>query len=273
MPKVLVVDDSLSVRKVVEKALSGRNVEVLSAASGAEAIERIDRDRPDIVVCDVILPDKDGYQVCQYVRSHPKIGKTPVLLISGVVNSTVLARAAEVQSNDVMFKPFAADELVRRIEMLLGTPTNGAPAAAPPVSAPRPVAPPPAPRAAEVDSAPAGEGDLTSRLAALAEAPGVRFVALADREGFLIECAGSAVPEVEVAGALAACLNESSEGIGRELAQGAMQGMILEYERGTLLLYGVGRTALLAVLVSDASALGKVRYFVKKSLPGILQEV
>ena len=49
--------------------------------------------------------------------------------------------------------------------------------------------------------------------------------------------------------------------------------MILEYERGTLLLYGVGRTAILAVLVSDASALGKVRYFVKKSLPGILQEV
>ena len=136
MPKVLVVDDSLSVRKVVEKALSGRNVEVLSAASGAEAIERIDRDRPDIVVCDVILPDKDGYQVCQYVRSHPKIGKTPVLLISGVVNSTVLARAAEVQSNDVMFKPFAADELVRRIEMLLGNSANGAPAAAPSVARP-----------------------------------------------------------------------------------------------------------------------------------------
>jgi CheY-like chemotaxis protein len=275
MPKVLVVDDSLSVRKVVEKALAGRNVEVLSAASGAEAIERIDRDRPDIVVCDVILPDKDGYQVCQYVRSHPKIGKTPVLLISGVVNSAVLARAAEVQSNDVMFKPFATDELVRRIDMLLGAPTNGAPAPAPAPSAPapRPVASPPAPHTADVESAVSGEGDLTSRLATLAEAPGVRFVALADREGFLIECAGSAVPEVEVAGALAACLNESSEGIGRELSQGALQGMMLEYERGTLLLYGVGRTALLAVLVSDASALGKVRYFVKKSLPGILQEV
>jgi CheY-like chemotaxis protein len=274
MPKVLVVDDSLSVRKVVEKALAGRSVEVLSAASGAEAIERIDRDRPDIVVCDVILPDKDGYQVCQFVRNHPKIGKTPVLLISGVVNSTVLARAAEVQSNDVMFKPFAADELVRRIEMLLGTPANGAPAPAPSAAARRPVAPaPPVPRPAELNTAPAGEGDLTSRLAALASAPGVRFVALADREGFLIECAGSEVPEVEVAGALAACLNESSEGIGRELAQGVLQGMILEYEHGTLLLYGVGRTALLAVLVSDASALGKVRYFIKKSLPGILQEV
>src|SRR5947209_17721986 len=121
MPKVLVVDDSLSVRKVVEKALTGRGVEVLSAATGTEAMERIERERPDIVVCDVILPDKDGYQVCEFVRAHPAVARIPVLLISGVVNSTVLARAAEVQSNDVMFKPFAAEELVRKIDSLLGS--------------------------------------------------------------------------------------------------------------------------------------------------------
>src|SRR5262244_2332280 len=120
MPKVLVVDDSLSVRKVVEKALTGRGVEVLSAATGTEAIERIEQERPDIVVCDVILPDKDGYKVCEFVRAHPAVARVPVLLISGVVNSTVLARAAEVQSNDVMFKPFAAEELVRKIDGLLG---------------------------------------------------------------------------------------------------------------------------------------------------------
>src|SRR2546425_7965199 len=137
MPKVLVVDDSLSVRKVVEKALEGRSLQVLSAASGTEAIERIERERPDVVVCDVILPDKDGYQICEFVRAHPTMGKTPVLLISGVVNSTVLARAAEVQSNDVMFKPFAAEELVRKIDAML-SPRNGSfPAvpARPPVAA------------------------------------------------------------------------------------------------------------------------------------------
>jgi CheY-like chemotaxis protein len=284
MPKVLVVDDSLSVRKVVEKALAGRSVEVLSAASGTEAIERIERDRPDIVVCDVILPDKDGYQVCQFVRTHPLVGKTPVLLISGVVNSTVLARAAEVQSNDVMFKPFAADELVRKIDALLAGSANGVVATqptAPPRASSAPVTPSPhhanraqpAPRWADAGVSPAAPGDLKSRLAALAGTPGVRFVALADREGFLIESAGDAVPEIEVAGALAACLSESSEGIGRELGQGGLQGMMLEYERGTLLLHGVGRSALLAVLVTDVAALGKIRYFVKKSLQGIQREI
>src|SRR5215470_11892528 len=144
MPKVLVVDDSLSVRKVVEKALAGRSVEFLSAASGNEAIEKIEQDRPDIVVCDVILPDKDGYQICEYVRAHPSMGRTPVLLISGVVNSTVLARAAEVQSNDVMFKPFAAEELVRKIDGLLGARVIApAPATPEPPAARESVASPP----------------------------------------------------------------------------------------------------------------------------------
>jgi len=298
MPKVLVVDDSLSVRKVVEKALAGRSVEVLSAASGNEAIEKIEQDRPDIVVCDVILPDKDGYQICEYVRAHPAMGRTPVLLISGVVNSTVLARAAEVQSNDVMFKPFAAEELVRKIDGLLGAraTTAASPRAngttAPPVMerAPAmerapvmeraPAPPPPSPRAeAEpvsheprfVETAPATAestgNDLKARLDALCATPSVRMAALADREGFLIESAGDVALDAEVAAALTACVAESSHGIGQDLGQGALLGMMLEYEQGMLLLHAVGPWALLAVMVSDAAALGKARYVVKKALP------
>lgn len=291
MAKVLVVDDSVSVRKVVAKALESRSMEVLSAASGREAIESIERDRPDLIVCDVILPDKDGYQVCEFVRAHPAIGRTPVLLISGVVNSAVLARAAEVQSSDVMFKPFAADELVRKIDTLLSSRTSGvngraavapmpvapraaaSPAGAPPASASSTSAsstslPPAAPRpgSAAPHGVQPGTG-LKGRLNALAAAAGVHFVALADREGFLIESAGDLPPQVEVAGAMAACLTESSDGVGRELGQGALTGMILEYESGVVLLHGVGAAALLAVCVSDVSALGKVRYFVKKALP------
>lgn len=280
MPKVLVVDDSLSVRKVVEKALAGRRMDVLSAASGAEAIERIERDRPDIVVCDVILPDKDGYQICQFVRSHPTVARMPVLLISGVVNSTVLARAAEVQSNDVMFKPFATEQLIMKIDALLAGAANGVASAtstAPPPLATTPEAPEPSPVAAMLPVAaplaidPGPETDLKIRLAALAGTSGVRFVALADREGFLIEGAGEAVPEIEVAAALAACLGESSEGIGRELGHGGLRGMMLEYETGTLLLHGVGPSALLAVLVTDVATLGKIRYLVKKALAEIQQ--
>ena len=91
---------------------------------------------------------------------------------------------------------------------------------------------------------------------------------LSDREGFLIETAGDLAPDAdEVAGALASCLAEASQGIGRELGQGQLVGTILEYEGGTLLLHGVGPSALLAVLVADQGALGKVRYYVRKTVP------
>ena len=276
MPKVLVVDDSLSVRKVVEKALEGRGLEVLSAASGAEAIARIERDRPDVVICDVILPDKDGYQVCHFVRTHPVMGQTPVLLISGVVNNTVRKRAAEVQSNEVMFKPFGADELQRKIADLLGGRVNGA--AAPPSGVGRATASTlaasaPGPAAAAGDDAGTPDEGLKGRLEGLARTPGVRFVALADREGFLIESAGDLTPDPEVAAALASCLAESSDGLGRELGQGRLLGTILEYEAGILLLHGVGPSALLAVLIGDPGALGKIRYYVKKALPELLRDL
>jgi CheY-like chemotaxis protein len=281
MRKVLVVDDSLSVRKVVEKALEGRGLQVLAAASGAEAIALIDRDRPDVVICDVILPDKDGYEICQYVRAHPTIGSTPVLLISGIDNGTVQARAAEVRSDEVMFKPFGVEDLVRKIDHLLAGRANGTKqptSAAPPATPAVPVAASPAvtaaaPAAAPVSTSPAtADPSLKQRLEGLAGTPGVRFVVLTDREGFLIETAGDLAPDAdEVAGALASCLAEASEGIGRELGQGPLVGTILEYEAGTLLLHGVGSSALLAVLVGDQGALGKVRYYVRKAVPELVR--
>jgi len=159
------------------------------------------------------------------------------------------------------------------------------PVAPPPVAPPPPVVPPPpvaspslraaASRAAlepiaalEVSEESSGD-DLKSRLEALCTTPGVRLAALADREGFLIESAGDHALDAEVAAALSACVAESSNGIGRDLAQGGLLGMILEYQHGMLLLHAVGRSALLAVVVADAAALGKARYVVRKALPDL----
>ena len=119
MSKVLVVDDSLSVRKVVERALAGRQIEVVCAASGSEAIERLERDAPDVVVCDVVMPDRDGYEICEFIKRHPRLAHTPVLLMSGVVNDEVRERAARVQSAGILAKPFAADDLVRHLDNLM----------------------------------------------------------------------------------------------------------------------------------------------------------
>jgi CheY-like chemotaxis protein/predicted regulator of Ras-like GTPase activity (Roadblock/LC7/MglB family) len=327
MAKVLVVDDSLSVRKVVERALLGRHIEVVCAATGSEALERIERDEPDVVVCDVVMPDRDGYEICDFVKRHPRLAGTPVLLMSGIVNDEVRQRAAQVKSADVLSKPFAADDLLRKLDSLLAsapkpapappsiftppTPVNGnghahvqpAPlpiAPPPPIVTPPIVTPPPVPVAApspvgasvesplptvavpkSEEAAPASRvtsidtaGAVTaSILGQFAAIEGVQWAVLADREGFLLEAAPATMSDPEVAGALSACLAESSVGLGRELGRGALHGMMLEYERGMVVIYGVGAGALLAIGLTEPAVLGKVRYYAKKSLPELLQAV
>src|SRR5215468_2376154 len=130
MARVLVVDDSLSVRKMVERALETKGFEVVAASSGAEAMERLDSTMPDLVVCDVVMPDVDGYRICETVRTHPVLSHTPVLLISGIVNSAVLDRAARVRSTAILRKPFTADDLARKVGELLASPRGAAAAAA-----------------------------------------------------------------------------------------------------------------------------------------------
>jgi CheY-like chemotaxis protein len=250
MARVLVVDDSLSVRKMVERALETKGLEVVAASSGTEAMERLDSAMPDLVVCDVVMPDVDGYRICETVRTHPMLSHTPVLLISGIVNSAVLDRAARVRSSAVLRKPFTADDLTRKVGELLASPMGAAAAAS-----------------AELAALP----DLKAALGQLVAMPGVSLAALADREGFLIEACGELGVGPEVAGALAACLAESSDGIGRELGQGPLSSMILDYESGMLLLHGVGPSAILAVVLRDPTSLGKVRYYIKKSLPEFLR--
>lgn len=259
MPRVLVVDDSLSVRKMVERALEMKGFEVLSASSGAEAMERIGSAMPDIVVCDVVMPDVDGYRICEFVRTHPALSETPVLLISGIVNSAVLERAAQVRTSAVLRKPFTADDLARKVDELLAARSRSA-------AAPDGL---PASAAGEMVALP----DLKAILLQLATMPGVRLAALVDREGFLIEAAGELGVGAEVAGALAACLAESSEGIGREMGQGALSSMILDYEAGMVLLHGAGPSAILAVVLRDPTTLGKVRYYVKRALPELLRSI
>jgi CheY-like chemotaxis protein len=269
MPKVLVVDDSVSVRRVVERALSERQVDVVSAGGADEAIDRFESDKPDLVICDVVLPDHDGYHVCAHVRTHPRLNAVPVLLISGIVSSTVLQRAAEVHANDVMFKPFAADDLVRKVDLLLAL--RSSPPAPPPSTVASPEANEPAPAPVPVVTTPvtlnAPGLDVKGCLEQFVAVGGVRAVVLTDRDGLLVEAAGDPELSTEATAALAGCLAESSDGLGRELGRGALTAMMLEYESGTLVLHGVGSSAMLAIVVDGTAVLGKVRYYAKKVLP------
>lgn len=132
MPRVLVADDSIAVRKVAERLLKEAGLNVTLAANAEEAITLLEHDPPDIVVSDVIMPDKSGYEVCGYVRSHSKFAAIPVLLISGIVNDDVTKQAESCHADGVLKKPFQGTSLQDRVSALLHKRQPAEPPTAPP---------------------------------------------------------------------------------------------------------------------------------------------
>jgi len=140
MPKVLVADDSIAVRKVAERLLTEAGLGVTLAANGEEALAFLSKECPDLVVSDVIMPDKSGYEVCTFVRAQTTLAGTPVLLISGIVNDEVAKQAESCKADGVLKKPFQGTSLKDRVLELLakrqapvsGTPKPAAKAAASP---------------------------------------------------------------------------------------------------------------------------------------------
>ena len=136
-PTIYFIDDSATMREVIKIAFRKENIQVVTCPSVSAAIEQFGAVKPDAVISDVIMPDRDGYELCTYIKGHAELGKTPVILMSGVVNRTVAEKATVVGANELLRKPFQPQELVARVKKLLspagGKPetTAGEPGAAP----------------------------------------------------------------------------------------------------------------------------------------------
>jgi CheY-like chemotaxis protein len=129
VPTVYFIDDSATMREVIKIAFRRENINVVACHDATQALGEIERNRPDIVITDVIMPDKDGYDVCQFIKTHPQLAKTPVVLMSGVVNRAVAEKAFAVRADELLRKPFQPQDLIARVKHLLKP--NGAPAPAP----------------------------------------------------------------------------------------------------------------------------------------------
>ncbi len=131
MPKVMIIDDSLSVLKVAERMLTQAGFEVATAKNGTEALHRLPNERPDVIISDVLMPDKTGYEVCTFVRSHPVLANTPILLISGILTDEVARQAEICRADGILKKPFQGTTLKDRVFELIAKRQQDSPAAAP----------------------------------------------------------------------------------------------------------------------------------------------
>lgn len=125
MPKkILIVDDDPDFVEAVTMILRPKKFEVIAAYNGKEGLEKVKAERPDLIVLDVMMPEKDGYAVCKELKSDPEWNRIPVLLLTGVVSHIPTTRytqemGMETEADDYLEKPVEPQVLVKRIEVLL----------------------------------------------------------------------------------------------------------------------------------------------------------
>ena len=113
--RVLVVDDEPRILKFLELRLKASRYEVLTADSGLEALEQVQAQEPDLVVLDVLMPKKDGFETLKELRAFSSV---PVIILSAKEANTDKVRGLELGADDYLAKPFSPDELGARIEAI-----------------------------------------------------------------------------------------------------------------------------------------------------------
>jgi twitching motility two-component system response regulator PilG len=110
--KVMVIDDSNTIRRTAEALLKKAGYDVLTASDGFEAMSLITDNRPDIIFVDIMMPRLDGYQTCQLIKNNKKFRDTPVIMLSSKDGLFDRARGRIAGSEEHVNKPFTQEELI-----------------------------------------------------------------------------------------------------------------------------------------------------------------
>ncbi len=117
--KILVVDDQETVRFLANAVLRQAGYDVEEASSGSEAMASIERSPPDLVLLDVVMPDMDGYDVCEMIRARSGTRHLPILIMTGLDDEESITRAFDVGATDFIGKPLQRSVLANRVRYIL----------------------------------------------------------------------------------------------------------------------------------------------------------
>jgi CheY-like chemotaxis protein len=122
--KLLLADDSVTIQRVIELTFADEDVNVVAVSDGDQAIQRIEAAPPDIVLADIGMPGKNGYEVAQHIRQSPRLAHIPVVLLTGAFEPVDQARADEAGCDGVLAKPFEPQLVIGRVKELLAKPRS-----------------------------------------------------------------------------------------------------------------------------------------------------
>jgi CheY-like chemotaxis protein len=116
---LLLADDSVTIQRVIDLTFADEDIHVVAVSDGDQAIARIEASPPDIILADIGMPGKSGYEVAQYVKQSPRLSHIPVLLLTGAFEPVDQPRAAAAGCEGVMVKPFEPQLVIGRVKELL----------------------------------------------------------------------------------------------------------------------------------------------------------
>jgi twitching motility two-component system response regulator PilG len=117
--KVLVIDDSKTIRRTAENLLTKEGFDVITATDGFDALAKIADTRPEIIFVDIMMPRLDGYQTCALIKNNSEFKTTPVVMLSSKDGLFDKAKGRIVGSDEYITKPFSRDELLGTIRTLV----------------------------------------------------------------------------------------------------------------------------------------------------------
>lgn len=118
--KILLVDDTDTILLFLKTLLAGQDFDFLTAKNGAEAIERARRERPDLVLLDILMPVMDGIEACRIMKGDPELKGIPVVIVTARSEPENVERCLDAGCDDYVFKPIRKLELLDKINRLLG---------------------------------------------------------------------------------------------------------------------------------------------------------
>ncbi len=123
---ILVVDDDLDLLELLRHAVTAAGFGILTAANGVDALKLARSRSPDLIVMDVLLPDHDGFTLCEMLRSERATARIPIIILTALTSQLSRFAGLGCGANDYVTKPVTPEQLIARIELaLLGSPTLG----------------------------------------------------------------------------------------------------------------------------------------------------
>ena len=117
--KVLVAEDEKKILNLLQLYLEKNNYDVITAENGKEALEKIKRYSPDLLVLDIMMPAMNGHEVCKKIRKNRKYKDIPIIYLSSLTEKQSIISSLEIGGDDYMTKPFDPNELIARINAIL----------------------------------------------------------------------------------------------------------------------------------------------------------